>query len=554
MVVLSQTNHVYSDPRQADQDGDGLTDLQEFGKGTDPTRPDTDADGVPDGFDPHPLVPAKVLRVNANASSGGNGLSWATAFKDLQNALTVARAGEATTNNSDDDVAEIWVAAGVYRPTTTTDRTATFSLVRNTALYGGFRGVETKLSQREANPLYNGTVLSGDLLYNDTSTYGENTNSFADNSYHVCVTGYGDSSGSVLDGFTITGGNARSGGVFGGGVVVAGVGDGPDPTGPAPRLRNLLFRANHADGAGGGLSVDPPGVAISDCLFIQNSAEWSGGGMQCYTSMETSLTNCQFVQNETRTTNAVGGAGLEADGPGLLSLEECVFSMNTSKGPGGGVCLNSGTSTRISRSRFLSNMSASWGGGLALNAYWGGGTIELLQSVFVGNASTNSGGGGICISEPSSGLGGSSLLYIVNSTFCTNTAKVNTNSGGILVQDRSAITRIENSILWGSDMVISNWQTQSHVLTSCLPAANQYAWAGNINADPKFLNAAAGDLRIAVASPCIDAGNNYVDYHPTLFGFQLLPAVDINFNPRIVDGNGDGIFTVDMGAYEYQAE
>ncbi len=69
--------------------------------------------------------------------------------------------------NSDDDVSEIWVASGMYKPTSTTDRTASFSLVNNTALYGGFTGVETKLSQRNPDPLINNTVLSGDLLNND---------------------------------------------------------------------------------------------------------------------------------------------------------------------------------------------------------------------------------------------------------------------------------------------------------------------------------------------------------------------------------------------------
>ena len=46
------------DPRAvfADADGDGLTDLTETAFGTDPRRPDTDGDGVPDGLDPAPLA------------------------------------------------------------------------------------------------------------------------------------------------------------------------------------------------------------------------------------------------------------------------------------------------------------------------------------------------------------------------------------------------------------------------------------------------------------------------------------------------------------------
>ena len=97
--------HVFSDPAQADTDGDGLTDAQEYQLGTDPTKPDTDGDGIPDNLDPHPLIPAKVLYVKADVKGLNDGSSWASAFTNLQDALTVARNAAADSDPSN-DVAE----------------------------------------------------------------------------------------------------------------------------------------------------------------------------------------------------------------------------------------------------------------------------------------------------------------------------------------------------------------------------------------------------------------------------------------------------------------
>ena len=132
-----------------------------------------------------------ILYVNAAAAAGGNGNSWATAYTDLQQALAAAAATEA-----------IWVAQGTYKPTKPTaptdPRTATFALKDGVAVYGGFVGTETQLGQRDW--VHHVTTLSGDIGTPDD---------ISDNSYHV-VTGRGDAS-TILDGFTITAGNANGG-------------------------------------------------------------------------------------------------------------------------------------------------------------------------------------------------------------------------------------------------------------------------------------------------------------------------------------------------------
>jgi hypothetical protein len=65
---------------------------------------------------------------------------------------------------------------------------------------------------------------------------------------------------------------------------------------------------------------------------------------------------------------------------------------------------------------------------------------------------------------------------------------------------------------------------------------------GNISADPLFIAPTQGDYHLHQISPSIDAGDNQA---------PNLPDTDIDGNPRILDGNGDGTATIDMGIDEF---
>ena len=58
LTDIQEARDFGSNPCGIDSDGDGLTDAQEVAAGTDLTNPDTDGDGVADGFDADPLDPA----------------------------------------------------------------------------------------------------------------------------------------------------------------------------------------------------------------------------------------------------------------------------------------------------------------------------------------------------------------------------------------------------------------------------------------------------------------------------------------------------------------
>jgi hypothetical protein len=130
--------------------------------------------------------------VNDNASGANNGNSWTNAFTKLQDALAAAVSND-----------QVWVAAGIYYPDegkglTNNDRSHSFFLKNGVAIYGGFAGTETQLSQR--NVSINVTILSGDIDQNDKAQGGSNAN----NTYHVVQSASVDKT-AVLDGFTIKG-------------------------------------------------------------------------------------------------------------------------------------------------------------------------------------------------------------------------------------------------------------------------------------------------------------------------------------------------------------
>ena len=125
------------------------------------------------------------FHVHANATGGNTGTSWADAYTDLHSALQKAAKGDT-----------VWVARGIYRPDTATDRRRSFVLPSGVVMLGGFRGTETTVAQRDV--ARNIATLSGDIGQHEDST---------DNAYTILYMENPDST-TVLDGFTLEHGNA----------------------------------------------------------------------------------------------------------------------------------------------------------------------------------------------------------------------------------------------------------------------------------------------------------------------------------------------------------
>lgn len=270
-----------------------------------------------------------IYRVKENGSTSGScGESWGNSCS-LQYALNLAQAGD-----------QVWVARGTYKPTASADRTVSFNLKSGVAVYGGFAGTETLLSQRD--PVANFSVLSGDI-----GTPGVPT----DNSYHVVYVLKTDQTG-LLDGFTVTDGYAN-------GEIALNNGAGLYSYLSSAVIRNVIFQNNTTAGKGGGVySYESSGI-YTNITFKNNSAGVVGGGMFNSISNST-LTDVTFTGNT---------AGLHGGGMYIITsapiITNATFTGNSAVEHGGAILHTDAANSVITNSSFINNKAGRFGGAIA---------------------------------------------------------------------------------------------------------------------------------------------------------------------------------------------
>ncbi len=186
----------------------------------------------------------------------------------------------------------------------------------------------------------------------------------------------GEGAGTVLEGFTITGGSGTD---LGNGLLVGG---GMLNLAASPTVVNCTFSGNAASFSGGGMSNRSGGnPMVTGCVFTGNWADL-GGGMANGSSNPTVI-DCTFSGN----TADQNGGGMYNIGsiPSSPTGTGCTFEGNTADDSGGGMYNNGGCPT-VTDCTFLEN-AADLGGGI----YNRSSDLVLTQCTFVGNAALNHG-------------------------------------------------------------------------------------------------------------------------------------------------------------------
>jgi predicted outer membrane repeat protein len=210
----------------------------------------------------------------------------------------------------------------------------------------------------------------------------------------------------ILDGFSITAGNANGASPYNsGGGMYNDVGN--------PEVLNVIFSDNTAASRGGGLYNSDGDPSLANVTFTDNTATL-GGGMHNEDG-NPSLANVTFMNN---TASGYGG-GMVNQTYESPTLTDVTFSSNTATGPEGGGLFNWHSDVILINVIFTDNTSARGGGMYNRNA-----NPVLRNVTFTNNIATSSGGG--ILSE-----GGDANL--INVTFTGNTAPDGggmTNLGG----------------------------------------------------------------------------------------------------------------------------
>ena len=247
------------------------------------------------------LASANIIYVD-HEKYGGDGSSWAKAFRTVKQAALTAQIGD-----------EVWVKTGTYAE-------AGIEITKDFAIYGGFSGTETSLDRRDH--VLNVTVLDGRGL---------------SPSVVIMTTGR-------LDGFTILGGKGTNRTYkdvyrpFGGAVLV-------DFNAVDVIITNCIIRESECGSPETGLAVaafHTNTLYIENCRIEEVRRPAGEGGLLLGTNSRLVMRNTTISNND--------GPGLYCEENNNVLIEDCNFSKNEYAG-----AWMLGSNMDIRRCRFSEN-------------------------------------------------------------------------------------------------------------------------------------------------------------------------------------------------------
>lgn len=257
-----------------------------------------------------------------------------------------------------------------------------------------------------------------------------------------CISG--ETSTTVIEGFTVTGGNA---------------------TDAIPNDR------------GGAIYIQGSSPVIRSCILVDNRATFGG-------AVYSNVGNARFENCVLRNNLAISRGGAAYMNESSAVFIDCRFLGNEAKSHSGAIYHRDETLV-LERCRFRGNASGWYGGAISVGA---AATVQATSCEFYGNTAVTDGGA----------MRVDGLLFLGHCTVAGNEAPA---GPGFLTRAGSTMS-VTGCIIWQPAGAIDG---DGFVAVDFSNVSGGASGSGNLDEDPSFVDLANGDLRLRPGSPCIDA-------------------------------------------------